>query len=34
MQQLPAIEADLYGALKRAGIDVLEVRADPGGLSI
>jgi 2,5-furandicarboxylate decarboxylase 1 len=33
MLQLPAIEADLYGALKMAGIDVLEVRADPGGLS-
>jgi 4-hydroxy-3-polyprenylbenzoate decarboxylase len=33
MLQLPAIEADLYGALKMSGIDVLEVRADPGGLS-
>jgi 2,5-furandicarboxylate decarboxylase 1 len=33
MLQLPAIEADLYAALKMAGIDVREVRADPGGLS-
>ena len=33
MLQLPAIEADLYKALKTAGIDLLEVRADPGGLS-
>jgi 2,5-furandicarboxylate decarboxylase 1 len=33
MLQLPAIEADLYGALKMAGIEVLEIRADPGGLS-
>jgi 4-hydroxy-3-polyprenylbenzoate decarboxylase len=33
MLQLPAIEADLYGALKMAGIDVMEVRADAGGLS-
>ena len=33
MLQLPAIEADLFGSLKRAGIDVLEVRAPAGGLS-
>jgi 4-hydroxy-3-polyprenylbenzoate decarboxylase len=33
MLQLPAIEADVYGALRLAGIDVLEVRADAGGLS-
>jgi len=33
MLQLPSIEADIFGALKRAGIDVLEVRADAGGLS-
>jgi 2,5-furandicarboxylate decarboxylase 1 len=33
MLQLPAIEADLLGSLKRAGIDVKEVRAPAGGLS-
>ena len=33
MLQLPAIEADLYGGLRMAGIDVQEVRADAGGLS-
>ena len=33
MLQLPSIEADIFDALKRAGIDVLEVRADAGGLS-
>jgi 2,5-furandicarboxylate decarboxylase 1 len=33
MLQLPAIEADLFGSLKRAGIDVREVRAPAGGLS-
>lgn len=33
MLQLPALESDLYGALKSAGIDVLEVRAPAGGLS-
>ena len=33
MLQLPGIEADLYGGLKSAGIDVLEVRAPAGGLS-
>ena len=33
MLQLPAIEADLFGSLKRAGIDVSEVRAPAGGLS-
>ncbi len=33
MLQLPALEADLFGALKDAALDVLEVRADPGGLS-
>lgn len=33
MLQLPAIEADIFGALKFAGIDVKEVRADLGGLS-
>lgn len=33
MLQLPALEADLFGALKKAGIDVLEVRAPAGGLS-
>ncbi len=33
MLQLPAMEADLFGALKDAAIDVLEVRADAGGLS-
>lgn len=30
---LPALESDLFGALKHAGIDVLEVRAPAGGLS-
>jgi 2,5-furandicarboxylate decarboxylase 1 len=33
MLQLPSIEADIFDALKQAGIDVLEVRADAGGLS-
>jgi 2,5-furandicarboxylate decarboxylase 1 len=33
MLQLPAIEADLMGSLKGAGIDVKEVRAPAGGLS-
>jgi 2,5-furandicarboxylate decarboxylase 1 len=33
MLQLPSIEADIYDGLKKAGIDVLDVRADPGGLS-
>ncbi len=33
MLQLPGIEADLFGGLKLAGIDVLEVRAPLGGLS-
>ena len=33
MLQLPAMEADLFGALRDSAIDVLEVRADPGGLS-
>lgn len=33
MLQLPGIEADLYGGLKAAGIDVREVRAPAGGLS-
>lgn len=33
MLQLPAIEADLYGALRLAGIDVVEVRSPAGGLS-
>lgn len=33
MLQLPAIEADIFGALKFAGMDVKEVRADLGGLS-
>lgn len=33
MLQLPAIEADLFGALRLAGIDVLEVRSPAGGLS-
>jgi 4-hydroxy-3-polyprenylbenzoate decarboxylase len=33
MLQLPAIEADIYGALKFAGINVLGVRAPSGGLS-
>ncbi|MDF2997285.1 MAG: UbiD family decarboxylase [Xanthobacteraceae bacterium] len=33
MLQLPAIEADLFGALKQGGIDVKEVRSPAGGLS-
>lgn len=33
MLQLPALESDLFGALKNAGIDVIEVRAPLGGLS-
>ncbi|WP_437222320.1 UbiD family decarboxylase [Planctomicrobium sp. SH661] len=33
MLQLPGIEADLFGGLKLAGIEVLEVRAPLGGLS-
>jgi 2,5-furandicarboxylate decarboxylase 1 len=33
MLQLPSIEADIYDALKKAGTDVLDVRADAGGLS-
>ncbi|MFC3908126.1 UbiD family decarboxylase [Legionella dresdenensis] len=33
MLQLPALEADIFQALKRSGIDVLEVRAPAGGLS-
>ncbi len=33
MLQLPAVEADLFGALKDSALDVLEVRADAGGLS-
>jgi 2,5-furandicarboxylate decarboxylase 1 len=33
MLQLPAVEADIFGALKDSAIKVLEVRADPGGLS-
>ena len=33
MIQLPAIEADLFHAIAQAGIDVLEVRSDCGGLS-
>jgi 4-hydroxy-3-polyprenylbenzoate decarboxylase len=33
MLQLPAIEADLFGGLKNAGIDVREVRCPAGGLS-
>lgn len=32
MLQLPAIEADLYGGLQMAGIDILEVRSPAGGL--
>jgi 2,5-furandicarboxylate decarboxylase 1 len=31
MRQLPAMEADLFGALKDSALDVLEVRADPAG---
>lgn len=33
MLQLPALESDLFGALKNAGIDVLAVRSPAGGLS-
>lgn len=33
MLQLPAVEADLFYALQKAGIDVKEVRAPMGGLS-
>src|SRR4051812_40998119 len=33
MLQLPAMEADLFGALKDSALNVLEVRADPAGLS-
>lgn len=33
MLQLPAVEADIFGALKFAGIDVKEVRCPLGGLS-
>ena len=33
MVQLPAVEADLFNCLQRAGIDVLEVRSPEGGLS-
>lgn len=33
MLQIPAIEADLYGGLQMAGIDVVEVRSPAGGLS-
>lgn len=33
MLQLPALEADLFYALQKAGIDVKEVRAPAGGLS-
>lgn len=33
MLQLPALEADIFKALKSAGIQVLEVRAPAGGLS-
>jgi len=33
MLQLPALEADIFGALKFAGLDVKEVRCDLGGLS-
>lgn len=33
MLQLPAVEADIFGALKDSALDVLEVRADAGGLS-
>jgi hypothetical protein len=33
MLQLPAMEADLFGALKDSALDVREVRADPAGLS-
>ena len=33
MLQLPAMEADLFGALKDSALNVLEVRADPAGLN-
>lgn len=33
MLQLPALEADIFGALRFSGIDVKEVRCDLGGLS-
>jgi 4-hydroxy-3-polyprenylbenzoate decarboxylase len=33
MLQLPALEADIFGALKSAGLNVLEVRCPAGGLS-
>jgi 4-hydroxy-3-polyprenylbenzoate decarboxylase len=33
MLQLPSVEADLFYALQKAGIDVREVRAPAGGLS-
>lgn len=33
MLQLPSLEADLFYALQKTGIDVLEVRAPSGGLS-
>lgn len=33
MLQLPSVEADLFFALQKAGIDVKEVRAPAGGLS-
>jgi len=33
MLQLPAVEADIFGALKDAALNVVEVRADAGGLS-
>jgi 2,5-furandicarboxylate decarboxylase 1 len=33
MLQLPAIESDLFNALQQGGIDVLDVRCPPAGLS-
>jgi 2,5-furandicarboxylate decarboxylase 1 len=33
MVQLPAIESDLFNGLQQAGINVIEVRCPPGGLS-
>jgi 2,5-furandicarboxylate decarboxylase 1 len=33
MVQLPAIESDLYSALRQGGINVLDVRCPPDGLS-
>ena len=33
MLQLPAIESDLFNALQQSGIDVLDVRCPPAGLS-